>query len=112
MKRVPWVVLALCLLLVIGVFIGIAMGPFKLDFHQLVSAVLGQGDATATTLIWDLRLPRVAAALLVGACLGIAGYLLQTSTRNPLGDPQLFGLGGGATDWPENASEYHFRISQ
>ncbi|MCK5577535.1 MAG: iron ABC transporter permease [Dehalococcoidales bacterium] len=96
MKRVPWVVLALCLLLVIGVFIGIAMGPFKLDFHQLVSAVLGQGDATATTLIWDLRLPRVAAALLVGACLGIAGYLLQTSTRNPLGDPQLFGLGGGA----------------
>ena len=87
---------ALCLLLVIGVFIGIAMGPVKLDFNRLVSAVLGQGDAAANTLIWDLRLPRVVAALVVGACLGIAGYLLQTSTRNPLGDPQLFGLGGGA----------------
>ena len=87
---------ALCLLLVVGVFIGIAMGPVKLDFNRLVSAVLGHGDAVATTLIWDLRLPRVVAALLVGACLGIAGYLLQTSTRNPLGDPQLFGLGGGA----------------
>ena len=89
-------VIALCLLLLIGVFIGIAMGPAKLDFHRLVSTLFGHGDAAAKTLIWDLRLPRVAAALLVGACLGIAGYLLQTSTRNPLGDPQLFGLGGGA----------------
>ena len=87
---------ALCLLLVIGVFIGIAMGPVKLDFHRLISTVLGQGDTVAKMLIWDIRLPRVAAALLVGACLGVAGYLLQTSTRNPLGDPQLFGLGGGA----------------
>ena len=36
------------------------------------------------------------AALLAGACLGVAGCLLQSATRNPLGDPQLFGLGGGA----------------
>ena len=36
------------------------------------------------------------AALVVGACLGTAGALIQNSTRNPLGDPQLFGLGGGA----------------
>ena len=42
------------------------------------------------------RIPRVAAALVVGACLGAAGSLLQSATRNPLGDPQLFGLGGGA----------------
>jgi iron complex transport system permease protein len=87
---------ALCLLLLVGVLIGITMGAVKLDFHQIVSAVMGKGDAVAETIIWDLRLPRVTAALLVGACLGIAGYLLQTSTRNPLGDPQLFGLGGGA----------------
>jgi iron complex transport system permease protein len=60
----------MCLLLVIGVFIGIVMGPVKLEFHRLVSAVLGHGDAAAKTLIWDIRLPRVAAALLVGACLG------------------------------------------
>jgi iron complex transport system permease protein len=96
LKRFPWVVAALCLLLVIGVLIGIALGPVKLDFHGLVTGLLGNGDAAARTLIWDLRLPRVASALLVGACLGIAGYMIQTSTRNPLGDPQLFGLGGGA----------------
>ena len=41
-------------------------------------------------------MPRVAGALVVGACLGAAGALIQSATRNPLGDPQLFGLGGGA----------------
>ena len=44
----------------------------------------------------SLRIPRVLAALVVGACLGTAGALLQSATRNPLGDPQLFGMGGGA----------------
>ena len=44
----------------------------------------------------SLRIPRVVAALVVGACLGTAGALLQSATRNPLGDPQLFGMGGGA----------------
>ena len=44
----------------------------------------------------SLRIPRVVAALVAGACLGAAGSLLQSATRNPLGDPQLFGLGGGA----------------
>lgn len=44
----------------------------------------------------SLRVPRVVAALVVGACLGAAGALIQGATRNPLGDPQIFGLGGGA----------------
>ena len=87
---------ALALILALGVLMGLAMGPVKLDVHQLLSAIVSGDDHTAHVLVWDLRLPRVAAALLVGACLGVAGCLLQISTRNPLGDPQLFGLGGGA----------------
>ena len=47
-------------------------------------------------IVRSLRIPRVVAALVVGACLGVAGSLLQSATHNPLGDPQLFGLGGGA----------------
>lgn len=47
-------------------------------------------------IVHSFRIPRVVAALVVGACLGAAGALLQSATRNPLGDPQLFGLGGGA----------------
>ena len=47
-------------------------------------------------IVHSFRVPRVVAALVVGACFGAAGSLLQSATRNPLGDPQLFGLGGGA----------------
>ena len=47
-------------------------------------------------IVRSLRAPRVVAAMVAGACLGAAGSLLQSATRNPLGDPQLFGLGGGA----------------
>ena len=96
MKRVPLVVGALALLLVLGVLIGVALGPVKINAHRLISAILLHGDSADHVLIWDLRMPRVVAALLVGSCLGGAGCLLQSATRNPLGDPQLFGLGGGA----------------
>ena len=96
MKRLPLVLGGLLVLLAAGVFMGLALGPVKIDSHRLLSALAGSGDAVARTLVWDLRLPRVVAAMLAGACLGVAGCLLQSATRNPLGDPQLFGLGGGA----------------
>ncbi|MCX6000029.1 MAG: iron ABC transporter permease [Chloroflexi bacterium] len=87
---------ALALMLVLGTLMGLALGPVKMDLHEVVSALVSGKDHTAHVLVWDLRLPRVVAALVVGACLGLAGCLLQSSTRNPLGDPQIFGLGGGA----------------
>jgi len=72
------------------------MGLVKIDLPHLLSALVSSGDTIDRTLVWDLRLPRVAAAIVAGACLGLAGCLLQSATKNPLGDPQLFGLGGGA----------------
>jgi ABC-type Fe3+-siderophore transport system permease subunit len=86
----------LALVLVLGALMGVALGPVKLDLGKVLSALVSGEDPMARVVVWDLRLPRVAAALVVGSCLGLAGCLLQSSTRNPLGDPQLFGLGGGA----------------
>jgi iron complex transport system permease protein len=48
-------------------------------------------------IIWEIRAPRVAAALLVGAALGIAGSLAQSSTNNPLADPAILGTSAGAS---------------
>ncbi|HBT0222889.1 TPA: iron chelate uptake ABC transporter family permease subunit [Klebsiella pneumoniae] len=48
-------------------------------------------------IIIDLRLVRLAAALLTGAALGVAGLLLQTVIRNPLGEPHILGLNAGAS---------------
>lgn len=96
MRRFFIIIGVLVLILLMGMLIGIALGPVKVDAYRLFNAILMRGDASAHILVWDLRMPRVVAALLVGACLGVSGCLLQSSTRNPLGDPQLFGLGGGA----------------
>ncbi len=96
MKRTAWVLSALALLALLGAFVGISLGPAELSPRRGLAALPLSGDSPARVLVWDPRLPRVAAALVAGACLGAAGCLLQSSTRNPLGDPQLFGLGGGA----------------
>jgi len=97
LNRLPIVLSALLIMLVVGVFIGLILGPVNINSGQILSALFSHGGNNIThTLIWDLRLPRVMAAMLAGACLGVAGCLLQNSTRNPLGDSQLFGLGGGA----------------
>jgi ABC-type Fe3+-siderophore transport system permease subunit len=96
LRRPVFVGAALILALAVGVLMGVALGPVKLDLGKALSAIVSGDDPVARVVVWDLRLPRVAAALVVGACLGLAGCLLQSSTRNPLGDPQLFGLGGGA----------------
>lgn len=96
MRRPVLVAAGLTLVLVLGLLMGVALGPVRLDLGTALSAIVSGDDATARVVVWDLRLPRVAAALMVGSGLGLAGCLLQSSARNPLGDPQLFGLGGGA----------------
>lgn len=80
-----------------GCIAGVVFGAAGLDVPTLVKALFADsGDPAAEVIVHSFRLPRVLAALVVGACLGAAGALLQSATRNPLGDPQLFGLGGGA----------------
>ncbi|MFC4564360.1 FecCD family ABC transporter permease [Nocardiopsis mangrovi] len=54
------------------------------------------GDPIGERILWELRLPRAAVALLAGACLGVSGLLLQIALRNPLASPELTGVGGGA----------------
>jgi iron complex transport system permease protein len=55
-----------------------------------------RSDAQLQTVLLSLRLPRMAAALLVGSALGVAGMLMQTVTRNPLAEPGLLGVNAGA----------------
>ena len=61
-----------------------------------VIAALADSASPAATIIRDLRLPRVLLAFLVGGGLGVSGAALQALVRNPLADPYLLGLSGGA----------------
>ncbi len=72
------------------------MGPADLSPSTAWGGLLGRGDATAITIVRDLRLPRVVLAFLVGGSLAVTGAVLQALVRNPLADPYLLGLSGGA----------------
>lgn len=63
--------------------------PWRFIFDRSLSGV-GQ------EIIWEIRFPRVIAALLVGAALGVAGALSQSATNNPLADPSIIGTSAGA----------------
>ncbi len=88
--------IVLCASLIATVAISLANGAVPLSIHEIWQALLHQGISTNQTIIWDLRLPRTLAALLVGAALGMSGALLQGMLRNGLADPFLLGISSGA----------------
>ena len=81
-------------LLVLALIVGVVAGGVRLSFPDLLSGH-GPGGETAR-LIASLRVPRVALAAIVGACLALAGAALQALLKNPLADPFLLGTSGGA----------------
>jgi iron complex transport system permease protein len=75
----------------------LAVGGTPIAPHDLLAA-LGNPNAhsDAATIVWSLRLPRIAIAALVGAALSLAGTLMQALLRNPLIDPYITGVSSGA----------------
>ena len=80
------------------VFVGIFVGPSDMSMADSFRGLIRSDDNFGTTVIWSIRLPRLVLGLLVGASLGLSGVLIQLSARSPLGDPNLFGIGGGASN--------------
>lgn len=84
------------------IVLSVLLGTTKIPLVEVVGALftgLGLSDDTATPMqriVFDLRLPRALFAAVIGAGLGIVGVALQTTTRNDLADPFLFGLSSGA----------------
>jgi iron complex transport system permease protein len=80
-----------------SVILGLAAGPSGLPVRDAVSALLGaETEGAAADIVLRVRLPRVLLALLVGASLATSGVLFQALLRNPLADPFVLGVSGGA----------------
>ena len=96
-RRFPWVLGLGFLGLGLLVGLHVAVGTVELSPAQVWAALLGRpAEALHQQIVWSLRLPRALVALLAGAMLGTAGALLQIVTRNPLAEPGLTGVAGGA----------------
>jgi iron complex transport system permease protein len=88
-------------LVVAGVFVllvlcGIAFGSTWMPLETVAHVLLGGGEKTEKLVVLQLRLPRVAAAVIVGGAIAFAGYLLQRITRNELASPGVLGVVDGA----------------
>lgn len=75
---------------------GLGVGDVHVPPRQVVAALVGDADPLADGVV-GMRLPRILVAALAGAALAVAGAVLQAVTRNPLADPLLLGVSGGAS---------------
>ncbi|MGW8247747.1 MAG: FecCD family ABC transporter permease [Acidiferrobacterales bacterium] len=89
--------LILLLLSVACIWIGLVFGSTDVGTHDLFDLLTGKENTSAQILILDIRLPRTLAAFTVGGLLALSGLLLQALLRNPLADPYVLGVSGGAS---------------
>jgi len=93
---------ALSALLLAGMLAAVVIGTYRISFAdvlRVVAARLGSGgadDGVSAAVIWNLRIPRVLLAALVGAALASSGAVFQASFRNPLVEPYILGVSSGA----------------
>jgi iron complex transport system permease protein len=77
-------------------FASLLVGSSGIGAGRVVGALFGGGDDAARNVVTIVRLPRILAAFGVGSLLALAGVLLQALFRNPLADPYVLGVSGGA----------------
>lgn len=83
-----------CCIVVLAV-INICIGSVRISLADILASVQGKEIENAG-ILWDIRMPRMLAALILGGALGLAGYLLQTFFRNPIAGPFVLGISSGA----------------
>ena len=74
----------------------LCLGDLPLSVPEVVSALLGQQSGIVETVVVEWRAPRVLAAAVFGAALGVSGAVFQSMTRNPLASPDIIGLSAGS----------------
>ena len=92
----PVVAAALLIFTLASLWFGLSVGSVKLTNSEVWLALIGQGSDVHRQIVQELRAPRVFAAFACGGLLALAGTLLQVLLRNPLADPYILGISGGA----------------
>ncbi len=87
--------LGLSLLLLLLLPFSLAIGPELVSPARLIEALTGKGDQVLSTILFDLRLPRILLAIGVGAALATTGAVFQALLKNPLAEPYILGISNG-----------------
>lgn len=96
-RRRALIVLALLVLLAgVSLVVALAVGSISIPPGAVLQGLLGDAEAPGYAVVHNLRLPRALAAFACGGLLAVAGCLMQVLLRNPLADPYVLGISGGA----------------
>ena len=89
--------LILAVLLVVLFIWNVNAGSIHLSVGEILNIIFRhQGDDTAYNIIWEIRLPRILAVIILGGALSVSGFLLQTFFNNPIAGPFVLGISSGA----------------
>ncbi len=95
-RRAAPIFFGLAVAVVAAAWFALGFGPSEAGWSEVWSLLRGDVDEAARAILVDVRLPRVVLAMLVGAALSGAGVAFQAVLRNPLADPYILGVSGGA----------------
>ncbi len=97
MQKPLTVLILLIFISIISFVIALSVGSLPLSFMDVLQTLQGKGSPITHSIIYDLRLPRAYVAFITGGLLALAGMLMQVLLRNPLADPYILGISGGAS---------------
>lgn len=95
-RRALIVIALLVLLAGVSLVVALAVGSISIPPGAVLQGLLGDAEAPGYAVVHNLRLPRALAAFACGGLLAVAGCLMQVLLRNPLADPYVLGISGGA----------------
>lgn len=96
-RRRSVIVRCVLALVIVGCsLLALSLGTFAVSLADIIAALTGTADETVRMVVVEWRLPRVIAAVVFGAALGLSGALFQSLTRNALGSPDVIGFSMGS----------------
>ena len=92
------VIIGFCIFIFLLLFslYSLSIGGYYLSLSQIYDSLIGRGEASANLILWNIRLPRIVAAIIAGISLAVSGAVMQCTLRNPLASPYTIGISHGA----------------
>ena len=89
--------LIVCAVMLIALVVyAVKIGTSDLSYSQIINYILHPDDSWNSTVVWDIRLPHIASAIVAGAALGVAGAVMQSVLKNPMASPFTLGVSNSA----------------
>nr|WP_244199468.1 iron ABC transporter permease [Halobacillus trueperi] len=95
--KMAFIFLSGILILIASFIASLSIGAYAIPFADVLKLLFSPDEGKAASIIHTIRLPRALVGIIVGACLAIAGGIMQAITNNPLASPQVFGVNAGAS---------------